>query len=116
MLPVTRATSIDSGMPVDEIMRRWPATIRVMLRHKMLCVGCPIGIFHNVAEVCSVHGIDKKNFLAELSAAIGNDPQTNTTSVVEVCSGTLVNPANACLGSVTSGGDSPLPASMHVDR
>lgn len=37
--------SIDPDMTVDEIMRRWPSTIRVMMRHRMLCLGCPIGIF-----------------------------------------------------------------------
>ena len=39
-----KPTSIDPDMTVD-IMRRWPSTIRVMMRHRMLCIGCPIGIF-----------------------------------------------------------------------
>lgn len=58
--------SIDPDMPVDEIMRRWPATIRVMIRYRMLCVGCPIAIFHTVADACAAHGVDVDAFCAEL--------------------------------------------------
>ena len=35
----------DPDMPIDAVMRRWPATMEVMMRHRMLCIGCPIGGF-----------------------------------------------------------------------
>jgi hybrid cluster-associated redox disulfide protein len=57
-------------MPIDTIMRRWPATIAVMLRHGMLCVGCPIGAFHTVPDACLEHGVDEDTFVRELHAAI----------------------------------------------
>lgn len=57
-------------MSVDEIMRAWPATIPVFIRNAMLCVGCPIGRFHDVTEACEAHGIDKDRFLAELRVAV----------------------------------------------
>lgn len=63
-------TSIDPAMTVDEIMRRWPATIRVMIRHQMLCVGCPIGIFHTVADACHEHDLDEETINRELLAAM----------------------------------------------
>ena len=56
-------------LTVDEIMRRWPATIRPFMRHRMLCIGCPIGAFHTVADACEAHGIDPSAFAAELHAA-----------------------------------------------
>ena len=43
-----RSLPIDFEMTVDEVMRRWPATIRVFLDFRMGCVGCPIGGFHTV--------------------------------------------------------------------
>ena len=61
---------INPDMTVDEIMRRWPATIAVMLRHGMLCVGCPIGSFHTVTEACTEHGVDEEAFVGELTGAI----------------------------------------------
>lgn len=45
-------------MTMDEIMRRWPAAIRVVLDHGLMCVGCPIAPFHTVDEAIREHGID----------------------------------------------------------
>lgn len=61
------------SLSLDQIMRRWPATIRVFLHHEMLCVGCPIAIFHTVADTCDAHDIDRKRFEDDLSAAIRDD-------------------------------------------
>jgi hybrid cluster-associated redox disulfide protein len=61
-------------MTVDEIMRRWPATIRVMIRHRMLCIGCPNGVFHTVVDACDAHHIDLGSFSKELLGAIRADP------------------------------------------
>jgi hybrid cluster-associated redox disulfide protein len=78
-------SAIESDMPVDEIMRRWPATIRVMIRHRMLCIGCPIGIFHTVADAAAAHTIiDEASFSAELLAAMRSDPSTEILSAFGV--------------------------------
>ena len=57
-------------MAVDEIMRKWPATVAVVLRYKMLCVGCPMGTFHTVAEACLEHHVDQSRFIADLEATV----------------------------------------------
>jgi hybrid cluster-associated redox disulfide protein len=51
---------------VDEVMRRWPTTIRDFLDFRMGCVGCPVGSFHSVDEACAEHGVDGVDFLAKL--------------------------------------------------
>jgi hybrid cluster-associated redox disulfide protein len=55
---------------VDDIMRRWPATIRVFVDHRMGCVGCPVGSFHSVEDACREHGIDQDNFLLTLVSRV----------------------------------------------
>jgi hybrid cluster-associated redox disulfide protein len=72
--------TIDPEMTVDEIMRRWPATIRVMIRNGMLCIGCPIGIFHTVADACDAHRIDLESLSGELLGAMRADPIANAPS------------------------------------
>ena len=62
---------LDEDMTMDEIMRRWPATIRVVLNHGLLCVGCPIASFHTVEDAVREHGIDGARFRHDLEAAIG---------------------------------------------
>ncbi len=54
---------------VDDVMRRWPGTIRVFLDFKMSCPGCPIGGFHSVDDACREHGVDRDQFLAALRTA-----------------------------------------------
>ncbi|UIJ72074.1 DUF1858 domain-containing protein [Aurantimonas sp. HBX-1] len=69
-----RPSAIDPNMPVSEIMRIWPATIGVMIRNGMLCIGCPIGMFHTVADACAAHVVDEARFSAELLAAMRAEP------------------------------------------
>jgi hybrid cluster-associated redox disulfide protein len=55
---------------VDEVMRRRPETIRVFLRHRMRCVGCPLGRFHAIGYACEAHGVSRERFVADLDAAV----------------------------------------------
>lgn len=57
---------------VDDVMRLWPATIRVFLDHRMKCVGCPVGRLHTIGEGCAEHQVALAPFLAELDAAIAS--------------------------------------------
>jgi hybrid cluster-associated redox disulfide protein len=73
MLEVMReeaAAVFDPGLSMDEIMRRWPATIPVLMKHRMLCIGCPVGPFHTVSEACRAHGLDEAEVETKLLAAI----------------------------------------------
>jgi hybrid cluster-associated redox disulfide protein len=57
-------------MLVDTVMRRWPRTIAVFLRHDMLCIGCTFGTYCSVADACAEHGLDLDTFWAELASII----------------------------------------------
>src|SRR6188472_2310460 len=68
-------TQVGLGMTVDEVMRLWPATIRVFLDFRMGCVGCPIATFHTVADTCREHRVNRETFLAALrDAAAAKNP------------------------------------------
>jgi len=62
--------AIDSCLLVDDVMTRWPATIRVFLDFKLGCVGCPIASFHSVDDACREHGVDQASFMAALRGAV----------------------------------------------
>ena len=57
---------IGSDDLVYDVMRDWPATIRVFLDYKMGCVGCPIACFHTVDDACTEHYADRNTFLKAL--------------------------------------------------
>lgn len=58
---------------VDDVMRRWPVTIRAFLDFRMRCVGCPIASFHTIDDACREHGVDRERFLAALRGQVASD-------------------------------------------
>lgn len=64
-------TSMFAGsMSMDEMMQTWPETIRVVLDHRMQCVGCPLARFQSVSDACKEHGVDEGLFLDDVRRAI----------------------------------------------
>jgi hybrid cluster-associated redox disulfide protein len=63
------ATAIRSDMPVEDVMRRFPAIIAVFLRHRMHCIGCAVSPFHTVADAAGEYGMDHAALVQELRAA-----------------------------------------------
>jgi len=58
-------------LPLDELMTRWPGTVRVFLRHRMLCVGCMVSPFHTITDACREYHLNEDAFLSELMEAAG---------------------------------------------
>ena len=63
--------AIETYFLVNDLMTRWPPTIRVFLDFKMGCIGCPIASFHSVDDACREHGIDANSFMAALRGVAG---------------------------------------------
>lgn len=61
---------LDPDLSLDDMMRRWPSTIPVLLRHKFLCVGCPIAPFHTIVDACSEHHADLGAVTTEIETAM----------------------------------------------
>lgn len=55
---------------LEDVMKIWPATIEVFLRHKMLCVGCMVNPFHTIADACMEYELDEQDLMEELRAAV----------------------------------------------
>ena len=61
----------DPDLTLSELMSRWPKTIAVFNRNRMLCVGCVISPFHTIVDACAEYGLDEEVFVAELMEAAG---------------------------------------------
>jgi hybrid cluster-associated redox disulfide protein len=66
-----RKNALTSDMTVEQVMSRWPDSVRVFLDFRMNCVGCPIAACHSVEEASREHGIDRRAVLAKLRSAAG---------------------------------------------
>lgn len=71
-MPLKRLYNPD--LSLDDLIKTWPETIPVFLRHKMLCVGCLIGPFHTVTDACLAYGLNVDAFYAELAATLSLPP------------------------------------------
>ena len=67
---MTTKRPLDLDLTVDHLMRDRPEAVAVFVRRRMLCVGCPIGPFHTLADACRAYSLDQAEFRSELAAAI----------------------------------------------
>lgn len=69
MFASSTPSAIDPDMSLDEIMRRWPATVSVFMKNRMSCVGCPIASFHTIVDAAEEYHLDEAQFAEELALA-----------------------------------------------
>lgn len=62
---------IESGFVVGDVMRRYPATIRVFIRHRLHCPGCAFSSFCTIAYAAAAHNASLPGVLADLQRAAG---------------------------------------------
>lgn len=61
---------ITADMLIDTIVTDYPETTRVFLRHRLLCVGCPISRHHMVTDCAEENSLDVGALVDELNEAI----------------------------------------------
>jgi hybrid cluster-associated redox disulfide protein len=66
-----RADIDDPDLPLADLFRDWPETMRPFLERRMLCPGCPIAPFHTVIDAVEEYDLDEDAFRLEIRAALG---------------------------------------------
>jgi hybrid cluster-associated redox disulfide protein len=65
---------INEHETVSALLARDPRAARILLNHRMHCVGCAIAPFETLAEVCLVYGVPLEPLLEELRQGLGAGP------------------------------------------
>jgi hybrid cluster-associated redox disulfide protein len=65
---------INEHETVSALLARDPQAARILLNHRMHCVGCAIAPFETLAEVCLVYGVPLEPLLEELRQGSGAEP------------------------------------------
>ena len=55
---------------LEQMMTEWPQTVAVLMRYRMLCVGCPISGFHTPVDAAREHEAELERFEESLVEAI----------------------------------------------
>jgi hybrid cluster-associated redox disulfide protein len=69
--------SITKEMTIGEVVEKYPQSVEVFLRHGLMCFGCAVARFENVAQGAMAHGIDVDALMKDLNAAVAA-PQTGS--------------------------------------
>ena len=72
---MSRPLLSDPDLTLDVLMRAWPDTVQVFLRHRMICVGCLITPFHTVTDACREHALDETEFRRELELSVARSSE-----------------------------------------
>ena len=61
---------ITPDMPIGAVVREYPSTINVFLRHGLGCVGCAVARFENIRTGAQVHGINVDTLIKDLNQSV----------------------------------------------
>lgn len=61
---------ITKDMSFDEVMRKYPETAKVFLKHGLTCIGCPFALQETIEQGSLAHGINVNALVKELNRVV----------------------------------------------
>lgn len=61
---------ITKDMRIGDVVRKYPQTIEVFLRHGLMCVGCHVAQFEDIEQGARAHGIEVDRLMKALNQAV----------------------------------------------
>jgi hybrid cluster-associated redox disulfide protein len=65
--------AITKEMPISDVVKKYPKTIEVFMKHGLHCIGCAVAAFESIEEGATVHGIDVEALMADLNTAAATE-------------------------------------------
>ena len=61
---------ITKDLNLSQVVRDYPATVPVFLRHGLMCIGCAAARFESIGQGALAHGLDVDALIADLNEAV----------------------------------------------
>ena len=61
---------ITKDLNLSQVVRDYPATVPVFLRHGLMCIGCAAARFESIEQGALAHGLDVDALVADLNEAV----------------------------------------------
>jgi hybrid cluster-associated redox disulfide protein len=61
---------ITAEMAIGDVIRKYPDTIHVFLKHGLGCVGCAVAHFENIRRGAVAHGVDVDLLMKDLNDTV----------------------------------------------
>ena len=59
-------------MNLGEVVRKYPETAEVFMKHGLHCLGCAASHFENIEQGAAAHGMDVDELMKDLNKAVKN--------------------------------------------
>jgi len=63
-------TQLTKNNTIAELLATYPVAARILVGHRMHCVGCEIAPFETIADACVTYGVAVDDFFAEIHRAM----------------------------------------------
>jgi hybrid cluster-associated redox disulfide protein len=61
---------ITAEMAIGDVIRKYPDTIHIFLKHGLGCVGCAVARFENIRQGAMAHGVDVDLLMKDLNDTV----------------------------------------------
>ncbi|MFY9175458.1 MAG: DUF1858 domain-containing protein [Peptococcia bacterium] len=61
---------ITKDMTITDVVRQYPESVDVFMKHGMSCLGCAAARFENISQGAQAHGIDVDKLIEDLNQAV----------------------------------------------
>jgi hybrid cluster-associated redox disulfide protein len=63
-------TDLTPNNTIAELLAAYPVAARVLVGHRMHCVGCDIARFETIADACTIYDVAVEDLLGDIHRAI----------------------------------------------
>lgn len=67
--------TITKDIKIEEVVKQYPETMMVFMKHGLHCVGCHVSAFESVEDGAMAHGINVDALVADLNKVISSRKQ-----------------------------------------
>ena len=67
--------TITKDIKIEEVVKEYPETMMVFMKHGLHCVGCHVSAFESVEDGALAHGINVDALVADLNKVISSRKQ-----------------------------------------
>ena len=62
--------TITRKMKINDVVQKYPQTVRVFLAHGLMCIGCAAARFEDIEQGALAHGIEVDKLIEDLNQAV----------------------------------------------
>ena len=62
---------------IADLVAAFPAAARILVGHRMHCVGCDVAAFETIADACAIYGVAVEDVIAEVQRAMAEERTTD---------------------------------------